>query len=95
MENRETISFNSQIVSLVRLSDVLAIPRGSTIEHSLPYMPLAIVSNAGKRLAFEVDEIVNEQEVLVKNLGRQLSRVRHIMGASVLATGKVYLFKCS
>lgn len=89
VENRETISFNSQIVSLVRLSDVLAIPRGSTIEHSSPYMPLAIVSNAGKRLAFEVDEIVNEQEVLVKNLGRQLSRVRHIMGASVLATGKV------
>jgi two-component system chemotaxis sensor kinase CheA len=52
-------------------------------------MQVVIVSYGGKRLAFQMDEIINEQEVLIKNLGRQLSRVRHIMGASVLATGKI------
>jgi two-component system chemotaxis sensor kinase CheA len=36
-----------------------------------------------------VDEIIHEQEVLVKNLGKQLSRVRNIAGATILGTGKV------
>jgi two-component system chemotaxis sensor kinase CheA len=36
-----------------------------------------------------VDEILGEQEVLVKTLGRQLTRVRNIAGASVLGTGQV------
>jgi two-component system chemotaxis sensor kinase CheA len=36
-----------------------------------------------------VDEVLHEQEVLVKGLGKQLSRVRNIAGATVLGTGKV------
>lgn len=36
-----------------------------------------------------MDEVLDDQEVLVKTLGRQLSRVRNIAGATVLGTGKV------
>jgi len=36
-----------------------------------------------------VDEVLKEQEVLVKGLGKQLSRVRNIAGATVLGSGKV------
>ena len=35
-----------------------------------------------------MDEIVGEQEILVKPLGKQLSRVRNVAGATVLGTGK-------
>ena len=42
-----------------------------------------------KRVAFLVDEVLHEQEVLVKGLGSQLSRVRNIAGATVLGSGKV------
>jgi two-component system chemotaxis sensor kinase CheA len=40
-------------------------------------------------MAFMVDEVLCEQEILVKPLGRQLSRVRNIMGATVLGSGRV------
>jgi two-component system chemotaxis sensor kinase CheA len=40
-------------------------------------------------MAFEVDEILREQEVLVKPLGSQLARVRNIAGATVLTNGRV------
>jgi len=41
------------------------------------------------RVAFRVEEILGEQEVLVKALGPQLARVRNVAGASVLGTGQV------
>jgi len=50
----------------------------------------AIVLGSGLlRVAFLVDQIVGEQEVLVKALTRPLTRVRNISGASVLGSGRV------
>ena len=40
-------------------------------------------------MAFQVDEVLQEREVLVKPLGKQLSRVRNFVGATVLEGGKV------
>jgi two-component system chemotaxis sensor kinase CheA len=44
---------------------------------------------AEKRIAFLVEAVLGEQEVLVKRLGPQLPRVRNIAGATVLGTGQV------
>ncbi|TAL45633.1 MAG: hybrid sensor histidine kinase/response regulator, partial [Methylovulum sp.] len=48
-----------------------------------------VLTSAGKHIAFVVDEVLSEQEVLVKSLGRQLSRVRNISAATILGSGKV------
>ncbi len=48
-----------------------------------------ILALAEKRIAVHVDEVLAEQEVLVKGLGKQLSRVRNIAGATVLGSGQV------
>jgi two-component system, chemotaxis family, sensor kinase CheA len=51
---------------------------------------VAVVLSSGvERIAFVVDEVVDEQEVLVKTLGKQLARVRNVAGATILGTGKV------
>src|SRR5258706_13276124 len=52
-------------------------------------MTVVLISQNGKRIAFLVDNIVDEQEVLVKTLGRQFSRVRNIAAATVLANRKL------
>jgi two-component system chemotaxis sensor kinase CheA len=48
-----------------------------------------IMGSGEKRIAFSVDEVLNEQEFLFKSLGKQLSQVRNIAGATVLGSGKV------
>jgi two-component system chemotaxis sensor kinase CheA len=48
-----------------------------------------VLAAAEQRIAFLVDAVLNEQEVLVKRLGPQLLRVRNIAGATVLGTGQV------
>jgi two-component system, chemotaxis family, sensor kinase CheA len=89
VENRETIRCNGHAVSLVRLADVLELPRKSPGAISAETVPVVIAGSASSRIAFWVDEILNEQEVLVKSLGKQLPRVRNIAGATVLGNGKV------
>jgi two-component system, chemotaxis family, sensor kinase CheA len=89
VENRETISLNGQAVSLVRLEDVLEIPRRAKSNGDAPLLTVMVLSTAERRIAFAVDAVLHEQEVLVNSLGQQLSRVRNIAGAAVLGTGRV------
>lgn len=86
VENRATIRLNDSIYSLVRLGDILGIPHAD--DHADPFVQVALLTAGGRNIAFVVDEVINEQEVLVKNLGKQLSRVRNIAAATILGTGK-------
>jgi len=88
-ENRETIQINGRAASAVRLSDVLEMTRANTEADPKGKIPVLVLAWAGEQIGFLVDEILDEQEVLVKNLGKQLPRVRNIAGATVLGTGKV------
>ncbi|MBS0506442.1 MAG: Hpt domain-containing protein [Proteobacteria bacterium] len=53
--------------------------------------PVLILRSAAQRLALHVDEVLGNQEVVVKNLGPQLSRLPGVAGMSVLASGAVVL----
>ena len=60
-------------------------------EATAKYLPVAIFRSAGQRVAVHVDEVLGNQEVVVKNLGPQLSRLPGLTGMSVLASGAVVL----
>lgn len=89
VENRATISLDGQIIALASLGEVLELPRQSSTVNVSAQVALVILGTGRQRVAFHVEEILGEQEVLVKTLGRQLARVRNIAGASVLGTGQV------
>jgi chemosensory pili system protein ChpA (sensor histidine kinase/response regulator) len=52
---------------------------------------LVVVRSAAQRVALHVDEVLGNQEVVVKNLGPQLARLPGLAGISVLASGAVAL----
>jgi len=74
------------ILSLVKLADVLELPlcnngdlnRGlsTTSVADVNHFPVLILALPDKRIAMQVDEVLAEEEVLVKGLGSQLRRVR-------------------
>jgi two-component system chemotaxis sensor kinase CheA len=69
------------------LADALELPNRR--RHAQPeHVHILLVRYAAERLAFAVDEILEEQEVVMKPLGRQLQRVRNIAGAATLGTGQ-------
>jgi two-component system, chemotaxis family, sensor kinase CheA len=89
VENRETIQINGRVVSAVRLSDILEVTPTNTDAERKRKLPVLVLAWADEQIGFFVDEILDEREVLVKSLGKQLPRVRNIAGATVLGTGKV------
>jgi len=54
--------------------------------------PIAVVVEAdGQRLSLEVDELLGQQQVVVKNLEANYRRVQGISGATILGDGRVAL----
>ncbi len=89
LEQCETISFGGEPLALVSLGNVLELPEASSESSRRNLKNLLILSSGVLRGAFGVDRIVEEQEVLLKPLGKQLQRVRNVSGATVLGSGKV------
>lgn len=89
VENRETIELEGQAVALVWLADVLELTRSESGQQDAPFVQVVLLEAVSKRIAFVVDEIIADQEVLVKHLGPQLPRVRNVSAATVLGAGKV------
>jgi chemosensory pili system protein ChpA (sensor histidine kinase/response regulator) len=54
-------------------------------------IPVLVFRSAAQRIVAHVDEVLGNQEVVVKNLGPQLSRLPGLAGMSVLASGAVAL----
>ena len=97
VKNHETILFDNRILSVVDLGEVLGLPDHKH-EGSGEIEPRSAISNKVRlvvlvsgesRIAFKVDEVIDEQQVLVKGNGKLLRRVNYISGSTILGSGKV------
>lgn len=90
VENRETLVVGDTVLSLARLADVLELARKPPVKGQAQQSSQAVVLGlGGEQIAFMVDQVLGEQEVLAKPLGPQLARVRNVGGATVLGTGEL------
>lgn len=62
--------------------------RGSSGARS---QPVVVIRSAAQRVALHVDEVVGNQEVVVKNVGPQLARLPGLAGVTLLPSGGVAL----
>ena len=54
-------------------------------------LPVVVIRSASQRVALHVDEVLGNQEVVVKNLGPQLARLPGLAGITLLPSGAVAL----
>ncbi len=89
LESKKMIRERGENIALVWLGDILGIA-GKTImkneEHAFPVLILSLVN---VRIAFVIDEVLGEYEVLVKSMGPKILHVKNISGVTVLGSGKV------
>ena len=75
-------------VPLVNLREQYRLPSAANTSGN----PIAVVVEAdGRRLALEVDDLLGQQQVVVKNLESNYRRVPGISGATILGDGRVAL----
>ena len=64
---------------------------GRSEENATRSLKVVVVKSAKQRIALHVDDVVGNQEVVVKNLGSQLARVPGLAGITLLASGATAL----
>lgn len=88
-ENREVLSLDGHTLAFVALADVLGLSLMDKKSTPKPHISIGVLGIGDKRIAFGFDDVLTEQEVLVKSFMKPLSRVRNVAGATVLASGRV------
>ena len=85
IEGRPTFSLDQRTVPIVSLAGLLGIAADTPAASGL--QDLLLLGQEQEPIAFAVDDVLGEDDLLVKQLGPQLLRVRHIAGVSVLGDG--------
>ena len=86
--NSEVISLRGSVIPLIRLSKELDIESLKSPEDNL----IVVIVKKGEKLAgLVVDELMGQQEIVIKSLGRYISKCKIISGATILGDGEVAL----
>jgi two-component system chemotaxis sensor kinase CheA len=89
VENRDSICLNGTTMALVSLADVLGLVADQASGGRSAMVTALVLACGNSSIVFVVDQLMGEQEVLAKPLGRLLPRVRHVTGATVVGGGRV------
>ncbi|MDH7451481.1 chemotaxis protein CheW [Luteimonas composti] len=76
---------------LVDLAGQYGLPASRAEGDEAPQRIAVVVEADGRRLALEVDELLGQQQVVVKNLESNYKRIAGVSGATILGDGRVAL----
>lgn len=94
IEGRQTIAFNGQPVSVAWLADLLELQITApaslkATDAAAKTLACIILQIGSERLGILVDDLLDEQDVVLKAQSKLLKRIRNFSGATILGTGEV------
>ena len=93
IEGHMAIALRERTVPIVKLAATLGLPAVAAGKPAAAFgeerWPVIIANSLDQRVGFLVDEILGEEEIFIKSLGRHLGKVPNVSGAAILGTGEV------
>lgn len=89
VQSKEVIHLRGSVIPLIRMRDVLDIP--SDDENKDGNMIVCIVKKGDKLAGLVVDNLMGQQEIVIKSLGKFINKSKLISGATILGDGEVAL----
>lgn len=89
-EGRPVVNIGAQTLPLVSLGEMLQAP----ISRHLPpgdELNVIVLAAGDRHVAFEVDDLLSERELVLKPLGVELDHTRYVSGAALLGSGEVVI----
>ena len=86
-----TARIRGRVISLVSLSEVLSWNRPARPMSFDGETTLVIVGESGQEIGLTVDEVLGEEDVVIKSMAENYQNVAGIAGASILGDGRVSL----
>ncbi|MBR3770637.1 MAG: chemotaxis protein CheA, partial [Clostridium sp.] len=88
VQSKEVITLRGTVIPLVRLNKVLGIESTKKENENL----IAVIVKKGDKLAgLIIDELMGQQEIVIKSLGTYINKSKEISGATILGDGEVAL----
>ncbi len=88
VQNEEVINLRGTVIPLIRLNEVIETESHPIDENSLI---VVIVKKGDKMAGLVIDELIGQQEIVIKPLGKYVKHVKFITGATILGDGEVAL----
>jgi two-component system chemotaxis sensor kinase CheA len=92
VHTKEVINLRGQVIPLVRLNEVLDIePAEDKNESESDGLIVVIVKKGDKQAGLVIDQLLGQQEIVIKPLGKYIKVPKMISGATILGNGEVAL----
>lgn len=88
VQTREVINLRGKVIPLVRLNNILDVEPAETEPESLT---VVIVAKGDKLAGLVVDNLIGQQEIVIKSIGKYINNNKIISGATILGDGEVAL----
>ena len=95
VQHQEVTLLRGEVLPIIRLRNVLCVPTTDEEKKALDAkedeISIVVCASGEKRAGFMVDELLGQQEIVIKSLGNLLSGIPGIMGATMRGDGDVAL----
>ena len=88
VQAKEVIQLRDLVIPLIRLNEILDVESKKDPNDNLV---VVVVKKGDKQAGLVVDELIGQQEIVIKSLGKYISKCKIISGATVLGDGEVAL----
>lgn len=88
VQNKEVIHLRGSVIPLIRLSNVLDVESTKSPEE---HLMVVIVKKGDKLAGLVIDDMIGQQEIVIKSLGKYIKQCKFISGATILGDGEVAL----
>ena len=88
VQGKEVINLRGEVMPLIRLNEILDCESTSNSEDNL----LVVIIKKGEKLAgLVVDELMGQQEIVIKSMSKYINKCKIINGATILGDGEIAL----
>lgn len=86
VQGQEIILYRDKTLPIVRLNSLVGIE-----DKNMDELTVVIVRKGDKQAGLIVDDLIGQQEIVIKSLGKFLSNIKYLAGATILGNGKISL----
>ena len=88
VQNKEVIHLRGSVIPLIRLAKMLDVESTRSPED---HLVVVIVKKGDKQAGLVIDDMIGQQEIVIKSLGKYIKQCKFISGATILGDGEVAL----
>ncbi len=88
VDGLRVVEIEDSVVPIADLGEALELASDGPGHEPSDWRPYLVLHDGERRAAFLVDELVDEQQIVVKGLGWPIRRIANVSGSTVLPTGE-------